>query len=179
MLPDFLFTVRTPLATTQSAGAWAAFAVTHSFRSLPSNSTMASDGAALLSAPGVTTFGSGDQTSVSSGFGLGASCWANAGTIEATKTKADTTDSCVIRIVFGILESKGSEGQKEAQRRVKTVEESKGLGCRKIERPGTASTNLCRANRGDAWTQWDQPLELPLNCPPRPRHLSCGHEALS
>ena len=46
------------------------FADTHSSRLRPSNNTMASDGGALFAAPGVTTFGTGDQTSVSSGRGF-------------------------------------------------------------------------------------------------------------
>ena len=56
-----------PFATVQPAGDLS-FTFTHWSRFLPSKSTMASDGAALSVAPGVTTFGTGSQTSVSAGF---------------------------------------------------------------------------------------------------------------
>src|SRR6187401_3029393 len=80
MLPAFLLTVRTPSATTHCAGE-PSCADTHSFWLLPSNRTIASEGADP-SVPGVTIFGSGLQTSVSSGFGF---CWATANATEATK----------------------------------------------------------------------------------------------
>src|SRR5579863_3915907 len=82
MLPAGLFTVRMPLATVQFAAAeWSlswSWAETHSSRFLPSNRMMASEGAAPQVAPGVTTLGSGCQTSVSSGLGAGldSGCWA-------------------------------------------------------------------------------------------------------
>src|SRR5580765_750760 len=80
MLPAFLLTVRTPSATAHCAGD-PSCADTHSFWLLPSNRTIASEGAEPL-VPGVTTFGSGLQTSVSSGFGF---CWAKGNATEATK----------------------------------------------------------------------------------------------
>src|SRR6185437_15917217 len=73
MFPPALFTVSTPSATVHFA-ADLSRTDTHSSRFLPSNSTIASEGAAVQVAPGVTTFGTGCQTSVSSGFGLPASC---------------------------------------------------------------------------------------------------------
>src|SRR6185295_17687605 len=80
MLPAFLLTVSTPSATAHCAGD-PSCADTHSFWLLPSNRTIASEGADPL-VPGVTIFGSGLQTSVSSGFGF---CWATANATEATK----------------------------------------------------------------------------------------------
>src|ERR1700685_2444134 len=71
MLPAGLSTVRMPEATVHLAGAARACADTHSSRFLPSKRIMASEGAALQVAPGVTTLGSGVQTSVSSGLGAG------------------------------------------------------------------------------------------------------------
>ncbi|BDT59432.1 hypothetical protein MasN3_29260 [Massilia varians] len=61
-------TVNVPSATLQPA-AWSdAFAETHSRRSFPSNSTIASDGAASGEA-GTTRLGSGAHTSVALGSG--------------------------------------------------------------------------------------------------------------
>src|ERR1700689_3506804 len=73
MFPPVLFTVITPSATSHFAGDLSLF-VTHSSRFLPSNSTIASEGAAPQVAPGVTTAGTGSQISVSSGFGLAGDC---------------------------------------------------------------------------------------------------------
>src|SRR5689334_20361142 len=67
MLPAFLSTVRMPSATVHAAGDLS-LTLTHWSRFLPSKSTIASDGGAALVAPGVTTFGTGSQTSVSSGL---------------------------------------------------------------------------------------------------------------
>src|SRR3954453_10138131 len=77
MLPLGLWTTRTPSGTSHVAGDWS-FTLTHSFRFLPSNSTMASDGGGVGSAGaggGVTTFGTGSHTSVS----LGSPCGCAAG----------------------------------------------------------------------------------------------------
>src|SRR5450631_3245049 len=70
MLPasGALLTVITPPATVHLAGDLS-LTVTHWSRFLPSNKTMASEGAAVQVAPGVTTLGSGVHTSVSSGLG--------------------------------------------------------------------------------------------------------------
>src|SRR5450432_1349272 len=76
MLPASLLTVTMAAATVHLAGAERSWAETHSSRFLPSKRMMASEGAAVGVAPGVTTLGSGCQTSVSSG--LGAGCWARA-----------------------------------------------------------------------------------------------------
>src|ERR1700678_2530685 len=73
MFPPVLFTVIIPSATSHFAGDLSRF-VTHSSRFLPSNSTIASEGAAPQVAPGVTTGGTGSQISVSSGFGLAGDC---------------------------------------------------------------------------------------------------------
>src|SRR5580704_15271353 len=83
MFPPDLFTVITPLATSHFAGDLSLL-VTHSSRFLPSNSTIASEGAAPQVAPGTTTFGTGSQISVSSGFGL-SGVWAKRGTATAIK----------------------------------------------------------------------------------------------
>src|ERR1700722_16789623 len=83
MFPPVLFTVITPSATSHFAGDLSRF-VTHSSRFLPSNSTIASEGAAPQVAPGVTTGGTGSQISVSSGFGLAGDC-ANKGAATAIK----------------------------------------------------------------------------------------------
>src|ERR1700674_1362503 len=83
MFPPVLFTVITPSATSHFAGDLSRF-VTHSSRFLPSNSTIASEGAAPQVAPGVTTGGTGSQISVSSGFGLAGDC-AKRGTVTAIR----------------------------------------------------------------------------------------------
>src|SRR5579864_4493881 len=76
MLPAVLFTVMTPSATIHFAGDLSC-AETHSSRFLPSNRMIASEGGAAHGSPGVTTFGTGCQTSVSSGLAVGAGCcWA-------------------------------------------------------------------------------------------------------
>src|SRR5271170_6268895 len=87
MLPASLLTVTMPSATVHLAGAERSCAETHSSRFLPSNRMMASDGAAAQVAPGVTTLGSGVQTSVSSGLGagFGSGCWARAAAARVTK----------------------------------------------------------------------------------------------
>src|SRR5512142_294952 len=71
MLPACLFTVRTPSCTTHCAGEWS-WVDTHWLSSLPSNRTTASEGASRPERPGVTTPGTGFQTSVSSGRGVAA-----------------------------------------------------------------------------------------------------------
>src|SRR5688572_33458579 len=93
MLPLGLCTVKTPSCTTHVAGV-RPLVLTHSSRFLPSKSTIASDGAgvgAAWSGDGVTIFGTGVQTSVSSGLGLsvdGAWAAATAGTRPATRANA-------------------------------------------------------------------------------------------
>src|SRR5438477_11692623 len=69
MFPAFLLTVSTPSATIHCAGDLSC-THTHWSRFLPSNNIIASEEAAPLAAPGLTTFGTGCQTSVSSGFAL-------------------------------------------------------------------------------------------------------------
>src|SRR5687768_4496292 len=70
MLPAFLLTVITPSATVHCAGDLS-FTLSHSFWFFPSNRTIASDGGGVgTSGPGVTTLGTGSQTSVSSGLGF-------------------------------------------------------------------------------------------------------------
>src|SRR3954463_14379455 len=82
---------------------------THSSRFLPSNSTIASEGGASLGAPGVTTFGTGSQTSVSVGWPRGGGgagpaacpaggcCWATTGA-----TTAYETTNASARVAFRI-----------------------------------------------------------------------------
>src|SRR5580698_9229381 len=73
MLPAALFTVSTPSPTFHLAGdlSWAE---THSSRLRPSKRTIASEGGAVQLAPGVTTFGTGSQTSVSCGLAADGFC---------------------------------------------------------------------------------------------------------
>src|SRR5579864_2684014 len=73
MLPAVLLTTRMPSATVHFAGCERSLAETHSSRFFPSKRMIASDGGLPHSEPGVTTFGSGCQTSVSSGLACG--CW--------------------------------------------------------------------------------------------------------
>src|SRR3984893_7295355 len=84
--PPDLFTVITPSATSHFAGDLSRF-VTHSSRFFPSKSTIASEGAAPLVAPGLTTLGTGSQISVSSGFGLAGDC-AKSGAVMAIRAGA-------------------------------------------------------------------------------------------
>ena len=79
MSPAFLFTVSTPFCTVHPAGFVVSLAVTHCERSRPSKSTIASEGGAAFVAPGVTIFGTGVQTSVSSGLPFACCCCASAG----------------------------------------------------------------------------------------------------
>src|SRR3954469_13092049 len=67
MLPVGLLTVNAPLAMVHCAGE-RSLTETHSSRFRPSNRTIASEGGASFVGPGVTTFGTGVQTSVSSGL---------------------------------------------------------------------------------------------------------------
>src|SRR6187200_2247235 len=76
MFPDFLLTVKTPSATVHSAGDLS-FVDTHSFRFFPSKRRMASAGGVVVLVPGATTFGTGSQTSVSSGRGFCVDCAAS------------------------------------------------------------------------------------------------------
>src|ERR1700757_357931 len=73
ILPAVLLTTRMPPATVHFAGCERSLAETHSSKFFPSKRTIASDGGLPHSAAGVTTFGSGCQTSVSSG--LAWDCW--------------------------------------------------------------------------------------------------------
>src|ERR1051325_10044634 len=86
MLPVFLSTVTMPSATIHLAGALGACAGNHSSRFLPSKRMIASDGAAVQVVPGVTTLGSGVQTSVSSGLAVG--CWAKTAVDRAIRKAA-------------------------------------------------------------------------------------------
>ena len=74
---------------------------THSSRFLPSKRTIASEGAAVVVAPGVTIFGSGFQTSVSSGLGLAVcgACAASA-TVKSANESAKESDAAVDRLVM-------------------------------------------------------------------------------
>src|SRR5215472_12560854 len=71
MLPVLLATVTMPSETFHLAGWARSWAETHSSRFFPSKRTIASEGGLPHSTAGVTTLGSGVQTSVSSGLG----CW--------------------------------------------------------------------------------------------------------
>src|SRR5690349_7795200 len=78
--PGPLFTVRIPedggtFFTIQFAGPLS-LVLTHSSRFLPSKRMIASEGGSESTAPGVTTLGTGSQTSVSCGLGLWVG-WAN------------------------------------------------------------------------------------------------------
>src|SRR5215475_12573195 len=86
MLPAFLSTVTMPSATVHLAGTLRSCAETHSSRFLPSKRMIASEGAAAQDAPGVTTLGSGVQTSVSSGLAVG--CWAKTAVDKAIRKAA-------------------------------------------------------------------------------------------
>src|SRR5258708_39557621 len=96
MLPASLLTVTMPAATVHLAGAEWSCAETHSSRFLPSNRMMASEGAAVGVAPGVTTLGSGFQTSVSSG--LGAGCWADCCAMVAVAARVTNRSRAVVRV---------------------------------------------------------------------------------
>src|SRR3954462_14527446 len=95
MLPVLLVTVRTPSATVQAAGDWS-LVDTHSFRLVPSNNTIASDGGAV-DCPGVMVFGTGCHTSVSAGFPRAGSparaggCCAPRGTVRQPRSAAART----------------------------------------------------------------------------------------
>src|SRR3954469_18628892 len=97
MLPASLLTVTMPLETVHLAGALRSWAETHSSRFLPSKRMMASEGAAVGVAPGVTTLGSGCQTSVSSGLaaGLVSGCWTKA---EAEAARLTNRSRVVVRL---------------------------------------------------------------------------------
>lgn len=95
MLPVPLFTVSTPSATFHFA-APVPFADFHSERLSPSKRMIASEGgAAELAGPGLTTGGSGPQTSVSSGFIMEAKVPASTGAgaqLEMARVMASSTD---------------------------------------------------------------------------------------
>src|SRR5215211_256442 len=121
MPPAALFTVRTPSATGHVAGDLS-FISTHSSRLEPLNSTMASDGGPPL-VPGVMIFGTGVQTSVSSGrvgtrapdaavvvvaAGAGVLCGAGCCPAQAARPSAPSMESesndsreCIARIPVG------------------------------------------------------------------------------
>src|SRR5947208_580044 len=91
MLPPFLLTFIVPSSTVHLAGSWVPTA-THWSALLPSNSTTASDGGSAVgcsvAGAGVTTGGSGFQTSVSSGRGRAPlSCAGSFETKRATTTR--------------------------------------------------------------------------------------------
>src|SRR5882762_10883397 len=69
MLPADFSTVMAPSATFQRAGEWS-LVETHWSRLWPSNSTIASEGGALVVAPGDTTAGTGSHCSVAAGSGF-------------------------------------------------------------------------------------------------------------
>src|SRR3954468_8273469 len=98
--PEPFFTVMMPSCTSHPAGDWS-FTFTHSSSFFPLKRTIASEGGSVQVAPGVTTFGSGDQTSVSSGLGLGACSCEKTGTARETKV-AKRRDRCS-RVVIAAL----------------------------------------------------------------------------
>src|SRR5271157_3825454 len=116
MFPPALFTVSTPSATIHFAGDLSRFE-THSSKFVPSNRMIASDGGAMQVAAGVTTFGMGSQTSVSSGFGAaGGAAWGEAGdcartgaatTIRATSATNFENSMCIIRRKYTELYRRG------------------------------------------------------------------------
>src|ERR1700744_3114242 len=83
MFPSPLLTVITPSFTFHLAGLLSLLE-THSSRFLPSKRMIASEGAAPQVAPGVTTAGTGSQTSVSSGLAP-AGAWAKRGADTASR----------------------------------------------------------------------------------------------
>src|SRR5450432_3938507 len=89
--PRALLTVMMALLTIQLAGDLSRV-FTHSSSFPPSNRTMASEGGAESTAPGVTTLGTGSQTSVSCGLPLP---WARPGPAGCccAKTAADNANS--------------------------------------------------------------------------------------
>src|SRR6185503_20918133 len=97
MLPAVFETTITPSLTCHWAGVWS-FVETHCDRSLPPNSTMASEGAAASVAPGVTTGGLGSHCSVSCGFAPGAGDgvgWAIAGAYAQSTRAARAADRAI------------------------------------------------------------------------------------
>ncbi len=84
-----------PLATVQFAGEWSC-AMTHWFRSLPLKRMIASEGGALSVAPGVTTGGTGCQTSVSSGFAVVACCAAASAAQQARTRVAIAREDVIV-----------------------------------------------------------------------------------
>src|SRR3974390_2934257 len=116
MLPAAFFTVTMPSATIHCAGDLSC-ADAHSSRFLPSKRTKASDGGAPHIAPGVTIFGSGAQTSVSSGLGPmdGAACggaetvdWAKSAVDKPNTTRSAAGTESTVR--FMLRTSTGTRG---------------------------------------------------------------------
>src|SRR5436305_1905830 len=90
-----------PSATFQPAGA-PSFTFVHWSSDLPSNSTIASDGGDAVSLlPGVTTGTAGDQTSVSSGFGLASCAMAANGAIASNRLAPRRIDFIALILSIG------------------------------------------------------------------------------
>src|SRR3954470_11799159 len=104
--PSPFFTVIMPSCTFHCAGEWPS-TDTHSSTFLPSNSTTASEGGSVQVAPGVTTFGSGLQTSVSSGL-VFAVCWAKNGMLR--ETRLARTKQRAIRVLIVEIEHTPPDG---------------------------------------------------------------------
>src|SRR5215471_1584589 len=107
MLPAALFTVITPSPTTHCAGVWS-FTATHSSRFLPSNRMIASDGGAPQVAPGVTTTGSGDHTSVSSGLRACGLAWPNSMKAAPTSINSDIDFASLLYDMFSNIQRQAS-----------------------------------------------------------------------
>src|SRR5580700_2910365 len=88
MFPTDLSTTRAPFTIRQRAGE-RSLVMTHSSRFRPSNRTMASEGAALPSAPGTTLGGTGSHCSVSSGLAAPALSlfWLRAAALESMSAR--------------------------------------------------------------------------------------------
>src|SRR3974390_136447 len=129
MLPAAFLTVTMPSATIHCAGDLSC-ADTHSSRFVPSKRTRASDGGAPHIGPGVTIFGSGAHTSVSSGLGPGegAACdgdcagketgdWADPGTDRANMARNAAVSATTVGFMLRTYTGRGRRRRHCAQER--------------------------------------------------------------
>src|ERR1700733_7016738 len=108
MLPTVLSTTMAPFSTRQRAGE-RSLVMTHSSRFRPSNRTMASDGAALPSAPGTTLGGTGSHCSVSSGLAAPALSlfWPRAAAPESMSARLHRLNISLFIVVSGKIAASG------------------------------------------------------------------------
>src|SRR5215831_8246834 len=142
MLPVLLATVRMPSATFHFAGWERSWAETHSSRFFPAKRMMASEGGLPHSGAGVTTLGSGCQTSVSSG--LAVDCWEWIGSVVKGRRAKRNNIQNWVRMVSKRIQRNGADSHgPQPQRKIKIPPGPGKKPRTRVGHPGADSRDGC------------------------------------